>query len=260
MAWIGGLLGVVFLFSALDMIVSGFLTPKNRFSLVSGTSQWINGEMPSPIKELGALHYRVNAPHLRLVFKQIQGRLWRAVLEAMPEAPAGEYTLEVLAQGIAAPGELPKYQVRIYASQAALRQSYPSIIRRTLGWPPLYLLLASLPMVIGALAVSYYLSGRIESQLFQIGIAPIAKMARTKEGWEIHFPLSGLTGIGNEEPLQLLTPDFRPIGPISLAKIQDAYGIAIAPATAAITPAHWIALSRRYSSGSSQAPAITPNR
>lgn len=240
-SWLGGIIGVLFVLSVIDTIASGFLTPKNSFSVVAGTSLWVNGNLPLPVKDLEALNYQVPSPGIHIVFKQVQGRMWRGLLEVAPEAQPGQFSLVVSARSLPEESTPPVYHVHVFDTAAALRQSYPSWIRRYLGIRPLFMILATLPLVTACLAASFYLSSRMEALLAQKGIVAIAKMARTKQGWEIHFALGRNGGIAVNDHLQLLDPAFRPIGQITVAQVLDTHSIATVALTTKITPDCWIA-------------------
>lgn len=115
------------------------------------------------------------------------------------------------------------------------------LIRRFLRLSPLWIVLGSGAMVIAGLAGSYHLSNRQERRLACRDIVPVAKMARTRQGWEIHFALGRCHGIRPQDTLLLLDARFAPVGRIVVDRVEENHSIAQVPLDATLAPDFWLA-------------------
>ena len=186
---------IVFLCVMADIFVSGYLESKRFFRALPGTSQAISGELEYPARSLAELSFVVPSSRIELFFTATQGKLWRGRLEVGPDARPGQYDLQVFV-GRTPPAEpLTFYRLQVFSGQRELNASYKSLTRRYFGLAPLWIALAAAVLVVAGLAASYYLTTRQEQQLASQDIVPIAKMARTKRGWEIHFALGRCHGV-----------------------------------------------------------------
>ena len=95
--------------------------------------------------------------------------------------------------------------------------------------------------VMAGLAGSFLLSTHRERQLASKDIVPIAKMARTKQGWEIHFALGLRQGIRAHDTLLLLDAGFAPAGRITVERVEDDHSCALVPFDRTIAPDYWLA-------------------
>jgi hypothetical protein len=232
---------VVFLLVMADIFFSGYLESKLLFRTLPGKSQAINGELEYPAHALANLSYVVSTSRIQLFFTATQGKLWYGRLEVGADAQPGEYALQVFVGRTAPNDPLAVYRVHVYHDQQQLNASYKSLIRRYAGLAPAWIALAASILVIAGLAASYYLSTRKEQQLASQDIVPIAKMARTKQGWEIHFALGRRHGIRSQDTLLLLDARFTPAGHIIVDHADDDYSTAVVPLNATIAPTYWLA-------------------
>lgn len=232
---------IVFLCVMVDIFVSSYLESKRFFRALPGTSQAISGELADPAHSLTDLSYVVPSSRIQLFFTAAQGKLWRGRLDVGPDAQPGEYDLQVF-MGRTPPNEpLTFYRLQVFSGQQELNASYKSLTRRYLGLAPLWIALAAAVLVIAGLAASFHLSSRQERQLASQDIVPIAKMARTKQGWEIHFALGRRHGIHPRDTLLLLDARFTPAGRIIVDRVEADYSIALVPLNTAIAPTYWLA-------------------
>jgi hypothetical protein len=232
---------VVFLLVMADIFVSGYRESKLLFRALPGTSQAISGELAYPAHTLNDLSYVVPSSRLQLFFTVTQGKLWHGRLEVGPDAQPGEYALQVFVGRTAPDDTLPVYRVQVFPDQRQLNASYKSLVRHYLGLAPLWIALVASILVIAGLAASYYLSARQEQQLAGQDIVPIAKMARTKQGWEIHFALGRRHGIRPQDTLLLLDAQFTPAGRITVDRVEAEHSTALVPLNATIAPTYWLA-------------------
>ena len=95
---------------------------------------------------------------------------------------------------------MPIYRVTVFSSPAALNASYPSLIRRLLGISPWWITAATAPLLATCLVLSIYLVDEREQMLAAEGLAPIVKLARLKDHWELaarHGSITTLSSAGN---------------------------------------------------------------
>lgn len=232
---------MIFLLVLVDVFVSGYLESKMLFRALPGESVAVSGELDYPAGALAKLSYRVPSSHIHLYFTATQGKLWRGRLEVGADARPGEYPVQVYVGTTSVPSDLPVYRVQVFADQSHLNASYKSLTRRFLGLRPLWIVLSASILVIGGLAGSYYLSSCQEQQLASQDIVPIVKMARTRQGWEIHFALGRHHGIRPQDSLLLLDPGFNPAGRIIVDRVDADHSMALVPLTTTIAPTYWLA-------------------
>lgn len=232
---------VIFMLVIADIFVSGYRESKFVFRALPGTSQIVSGELDYPAGALPKLSYMVPSSRILLLFTATQGKLWRGSLQVGPDVMPGEYDLLVFV-GPSPPKEpVPVYRIQVFADQRRLNASYKSFSRRYLGLRPLWIALAASISLSAGLAGSYYLFSRQEKQLACQDIVPIAKMARTKNGWEIHFALGRIHGIRPKDTLLLLDARFTPAGRIVVDRVEANHSIALVPFKVTIAPTYWLA-------------------
>lgn len=232
---------VLFLLSIADIFLSGYLEPKHLYRGLPGSEQAISGELADPVHSLTDLSYVTSTPRVRLLFDETRGKLWRGRLQIDPQTPAGEYRLRVFA-GKNPPGDdLLIYRIQVHSDKAHLNASYLSMSRRYLGMAPIWPVLFAFLLVICGLAASYLLSSLQEQKLASQDIVPIAKMARTKQGWEIHFALGLRQGVHPRDTLLLLDSRFVPAGRIIVERVEAEHSCALVPFTKTIAPNYWLA-------------------
>ena len=78
----------------------------------------------------------------------------------------------------------------VFSSKVAMNASYPSLVRRFFGFPSWWITAATGPLLVACLALTFYLAGDGERQYDQAGLAPIVKLARRKDHWELAAALT----------------------------------------------------------------------
>jgi hypothetical protein len=238
--FLGALVSAVFLLSILDTFVSGYLEPKNTFRAFPGATQYINGELQGPVEGLVDLTYRSENPMVTVVFLQARGRTWRGLLKVDPAAHEGEASVMVFHKHTVPGKETPRFRVLIFTDDAHYRASFTSVSRRFLGIPAWWISVVTLPMAILCLGTSYYLSGRREQALARQGIAPITRMVRKGDRWELTVALGREHGIRAGDRLLLLDGDLRSVGEVVAMQVQAQESKASVEASEKVSPGYFV--------------------
>jgi hypothetical protein len=232
---------VLFLLFLADIFISSYRESKMPYRALPGSSQAVSGDLAFPASSLAKISYTASSPHIRLEITAAQGKLWRGRLHVDAGAPPGEYTWQVFPGRTPPPQAPPPYRILVFPDEAQLNASYLSLCRRYLGIAPIWLALVAFFLVIAGLAGSFLLSSHREHQLASKDIVPIAKMARTKQGWEIHFALGLRHGIRLHDTLLLLDAGFAPAGRITVERVEADHSCAMVPFDRTIAPDYWLA-------------------
>ncbi|MBI5062321.1 MAG: hypothetical protein HZB87_02295 [Desulfatitalea sp.] len=206
----GVIAGVLFLLSVADTFVSGHLDDPRIIRALPGSHHAVNGTLTTTVSSLDELSYRADNKELSLAFMELRGRIWRGELQVNDTISPGSYGLQVFDSRQPA-AEIPAANhVLVFDSKAALNASYPSICRKTIGIPPWWLVIATLPLLAGALLLSYLHSAQQEALLERQGIFPIMKLSRSKDRWEIGIGVHGEQKIFAGDLLRLLNRRLEP--------------------------------------------------
>lgn len=241
---LGGAIALVFLFSIADSVVSGYLESKTFFRALPGMHQPISGDLAQPVPAVKALTYTSDTRFVRLDLAGVKGRTWHGKLMVAPAALQGTFHLRVFAAGGPMDANAPVLTVQVFDDPRQHRASYKSVIRRLSGLSPLWLVLATLPLVVASLWLSYFLSGRREASLADKGIVPIVKMTRLATHWEIGFELGQDQGITPGDNLLLLDEELRPVGQVAAARVEAGKSQAFLDFTTHVAPNFFIAKNR----------------
>jgi hypothetical protein len=232
---------VLFLLLLADIFISSYRESKMPYRALPGGSQAVSGDLAYPASAMAKISYTASSPHIRLEITATQGKLWRGRLHVDAGTPPGEYAWQVFSGRTPPPQAPPPYRILVFTDAAQLNASSPSLCRRYLGIAPIWPALAMFVVVIAGLAGSFLLSTHREDQLASQDIVPIAKMARTKQGWEIHFALGLRHGLRQHDTLLLLDAGFEPAGRITVERVEADHSCALVPFDRNIAPDYWLA-------------------
>lgn len=225
------------LLAVVDGLAKGIRDPRDTFRVVAGGETFINGKLDLTLDVDGIkshsevsraddpkllndyLRYIASSPEIQIEFLELQGSLWRGVVRAPRFTPGGEITFQAYAKG-QPPGEKTPHSIlRVFDSEERLRADQPSLVLRYLGVEPWWVLAGSLPLAVLFGFLVFRAQGDEEDELIARGVAPIYKLAKRKEGWEILFGLGARQGVRVGDELCVLAPDGRAVGALKATKV-----------------------------------------
>ncbi len=227
---------LLFFVSAVDGIVSRFAQSADDLRLLPGESIQVNGPVGEGVRDIQDLEVASDSEMLDLSFDRMHpgywtgGLLWRGVLTAGPEVRPGTYSVAVKARNQPARKALTVFRVRIFGDAAALQQSFDSIIQRSTGLPPWWVMVILFPLILISAGAVYLCSQQRERLLKQEGKAEIYRVNRKDDEVEVTFALGTLHGIHVGSVLTLLDKNGVPVGSVT---VKEAYE---GDATAVTTP------------------------
>ncbi len=199
----GGILCMIALLALIDGLLVSFREPANLVKVLPGTSIEINGELIDEAHGVGELTYTSNSDQLKVSFEAIHkgyflgGDMWRGRLLVGPGIAPGEYSLAVFPKRTISSRKAPAFRIIVFADALSLQKSSASVIRRWFGISAFAVSAGCLPGILLAFGVVYYLSGRREALLAATGQAEVYRVTRGEGGWEIHFALGTVHGMGS---------------------------------------------------------------
>lgn len=231
---------VLTVLGVVDGLARSVLEPAHTFRVVAGSETLASGALDISLDKDGAkahsevahsgdakllntyLRYTATSPEVQLEFVEMRGTLWRANIRTPRTLPAGQVGLAVFARVQPPTASTPRYTLRVFDSAEALQADLPSLSLRFLGFEPWWVVMVCLPLAGFFGFLVFRATGEEEDALIARGIAPIYKLARKKDGWDIIFGLGGNQGIQTGQELVLLSPDGRVVGSLRAGKVGPA--------------------------------------
>lgn len=220
-----------------DGLARSVFEPQHTFRVVAGSETLASGTLDITLDADAAkahsevahsgdpkllndyLRYTSSSPEVQMEFVELRGTLWRAVVRAPRDLPAGKAELAVYVRQQPPTDLTPRYSLRVFDSPEALQADLPSASMRYLGIEPWWVVLACLPLAAFFGFLVFRATGEEEDELIARGIGPIYKLAKRKDGWDILFGLGVNQGLTAGEELLLLTPDGRVVGSLRADEI-----------------------------------------
>lgn len=223
---IGALLGVLFLLSIMDTVVSGYLEPEQLYRAFPGQVLFVAGKLEQPIPASADLGCTADSPALRVTFISSKGRMWRGKLLIPQTLEPGRYRFQVHLKWEAAPAAAPVSTLLVFRDAAAYRNSFYSVFERYFGIRPWWITLCVFPFMLVALGGSYWLTSKQEAHLNRKGFASIFKVTRNKETCEVSFGLGGKDGLEVGDRVRLWSREPRFIGEGRVVRVLDQCAVA----------------------------------
>ncbi|NJB68056.1 hypothetical protein GGQ74_001729 [Desulfobaculum xiamenense] len=248
------------LLGALDGMQAGFRTDKTMFCVVRGEETLVSGDLYIPPGEQGVrvhaeaensapgtnldgyIRYSTTAPGLSMHFIEIKGRLWRGLLRVSDSAALGDARLDVFLRGCPPEELAPYHTVRIVPDRAALAASQLSLFRRIFGVEPWWVMLGAMPLAALCGLAVFREKGREMNRLLANGVAPIYKLARRGDHWEVVFGLGTNHGVREGDTLAILDRNLAPVGSLTAHTVQNEISHANVDMRTKIAPSFFVAL------------------
>lgn len=260
------LLFVLFLVGILDIALYLIFDARGDIlRSLPGQSHEVLGKLPESIQNVNALPrerdaekdaqriallndkvlaYAADAPGISIHFQELRGRVWRGELTVADGTPPGRHTVRVFPKEMLAtppPSEEPStVKVQVFATPAALRASHMSLAERFLGVGPWWVIMGIIPLAGVLLVVTFRQGGADEARLRARGLAPIYKLARNKDHWELVFGLGSEHGVQEGEHLELRDPNDRLVGMVTALRVKRESSEARLDLDADISPFHLV--------------------
>ena len=217
----GLLLGILFVASILDGFICTHLDGKHLIRALPGTRPAISGDLDQPVRQAEDVAFRFEGPGLALTIAEVRGRFWRGTVNVPSGVREGVYRLNV-SGGSGSPDSRPTvYRIRVFALPAALNDSYPSFIRRVFGFSPWWVAAFAAPLLVACLAFSFILPESSNRFLSKEGIAPIVKLARRKEHWEVAAVFFPDAPIAEGSLVEVIDKNRQLLTPMTVARIEN---------------------------------------
>ncbi len=221
----GSFLCILLLLIIIDVLVSRFREPHNRFSALPGDHLAVNGPLAEKTEQLGELTYRTNSLDIQLEIEAIQtgfwlgGYLWNGTLNISPRIQPGKYQLLVHPKKSLEKESASHFQIEVYNDLRGLQRSSKSVMVHYLGIYPWQAAVALIPFIIFTFGIVFYLSHKTEGFLAEQGKAEVYRIRKREKGYEIFFGLGREQGVHPGSRLFLSDRLGKTIGPISAVEV-----------------------------------------
>lgn len=232
----------------MDGLIDQFRQPMNLFKVLPGESVEINGPLEEEVRDLRDLIYQSSSPHLLLTFEAVHrgyflgGNMWRGRVTVGPQIQPGEYPLTVGIRGKPSPKPLPPYRLLVFPDPLSREQSSKSLFRLYLGLSPWTALFLSLPVILAAVALVFFLSQKREQLLAQRGQAEVYHVARKEAECVIHFGLGTAHGVQAGDRLIVKNEQGQIVGTVEVMEAAVTDSKALASTNPKIKPGYLVCL------------------
>ncbi|WP_419662150.1 uncharacterized protein Dvar_25930 [Desulfosarcina variabilis str. Montpellier] len=218
----GLVLGVLFVASILDGFICTHLDGKHLIRALPGTRQAISGDLDQPVRRPEEVAFRFEeGPGLALTIAEVRGRFWRGTVNVPSGAHEGIYRLNVSGGSGSKDQRATLYRIQVFDLPAALNDSYPSFIRRFFGFSPWWVAVVAAPLLVACLAFAFILPESGNRLSSKEGIAPIVKLARRKDHWEVAAAFFPDAPIAEGSLVDVVDKNRQPLTPMTVARIEN---------------------------------------
>ena len=209
---------ILALVSVFDVLISTHRKPANHLNVVAGHSIALTGNVYGKVTTIHDIGVTTSTPGLGFgfdekIFKEFWLGLpmWRGELSAASTLAPGTYAMKIMFHDLSEikpesyekVADLTTYTIRVYGSNKALQKSELSLIKRYVGLPAWPLALCFFLVAVTAGAFVFLLSGKIDSQMAQNGLAEIYRVQKLSHGLEVSFGLGKIHGLTPGEKMLL---------------------------------------------------------
>lgn len=217
----GLVLGVLFLASILDGFICTHLDGRHLIRALPGTRQAISGDLDQPVRRPEEVAFRFEDPGPTLTIAEVRGRFWRGTVNVPSGAYEGVYRLRVSGGSGSTDQRATVYRIQVFDLPAALNDSYPSVIKRVFGFSPWWVAAAAAPLLVACLAFAMILPESGNGLSSREGIAPIVKLARRKDHWEVAAALFSDAPIAEGGLVDVVDKNRQPLTSMTVARIEN---------------------------------------
>lgn len=246
--WLGMLAALLLVAAMLDIVIVRQRSAFNVLEVLPGQEVPIDG----PLAEKTAvrdLTYTTDCPDLELIFDDtfsgfwLGGQMWRGRLRVRPTAAPGKYLLQV--QPRQPQQEVPPlpYRIRIHADLQSWCRSSPSLFWRYLGFSPWWGAATGLGLFLGTVALTFWLSGKVDQAMAREGVAEIYAVRRLPQGCELAFGLGSEHGLREGSRVLLLDPQGNPVEEVEVVAVSPQDAVAVALGSPRCTPGYKVKLA-----------------
>jgi len=231
---IGALIFILFFASLLDSCVARFREPLFTVHLLPGGSALVDGQVDHDVKESSRLRVEASSESVRLKIDRFQpsfwlgGNMWVGEISAAADAAAGAYDLRVFDRSQTAQPPVAAFRAVVYPDDAALRESYLSLIRRTFDVHPGMVSLACIAALGFVMGMMFLLGRRVERLLADRGQAEIFMVKTAAGGFEVWFGLGRRHGVEPGMRVNISTENGQPIGHAVVQRVETENSMALA--------------------------------
>jgi hypothetical protein len=191
------------------------------------------------------LAQQADVPGLSIRFEELRGRMWRGELAVGEGTAPGQHKVMVFPRETLNPEAPPVapslVHVAVFASPAAMRQSYVSLSERYLGFGPWWMIAAIVPLAALLLLYNFRRSAVEDAVLQARGMGPIYKLAKAKDHWDMLFGLGTIHGVREGENLALLNRQRQRVGTVTAREVKADSASARLDPEADVSPFHLVA-------------------
>jgi len=228
------IVGLAVVFALGDLLLTQIRKQPFVHDLLPGQSIKVNGPMPERIKAVEELTHQSTTRQLTLHIERLHtgywlgGNLWNGEVRLAPNIPPGEYRFMVKPVHPEPDEKFPLFTIRVHATEAEMRRQSLSLIARTLGIPPWWIIAGGFPLAVLLFAAVFWFARAREQLLLKQGKAEIIRVKKVDDRLEIVFGLGQKEGLEVGAKVMLLGEQDRPLGMIRVAKVYDHSAMAAA--------------------------------
>lgn len=212
------LAAIIALASVFDALIASYRKPANNIDIITGRSMEMVGKVYGKVTTDKDISFISDSPYLTISLDKnifsgywLGEDMWRGELRADSYLRPGKYNIKIQfndtsmikAEDREKVGKLSIYTVNVYSDAKALRESELSFIKRFTGISPWSIAVAFFPIVLISGGLIFIISGKIEDQMAQEGLAEIYRVLKNENGLEIFFGLGKKHGLQSGEKINL---------------------------------------------------------
>jgi len=201
-----------------DGLIASYRKPAREMDLVTGSPMEIIGKVYGKVTTPNDMSIISDSPKLTIALDKdlfsdywLGEEMWRGELRTETSLRPGRYNLRVKFHNVSMikmdvrekVEKLSIYTVNAYGDAKAMRQANRSFIKRFTGLSPWAIPIAFFPIVLMAGGLVFMISGRLDTEMAQSGLAEIYRVSKHAKGLEVFFGLGKTHGLEAGERINL---------------------------------------------------------